>query len=102
MPERLAALDVPVLVVFGAADPRWEPSSAHQDEAVPDARIELLPRTGCVPPRRGAAVAGTVTAAVMREIVSSAWSRASASPSGEPSDQATPALVGAKTVLAAR
>jgi pimeloyl-ACP methyl ester carboxylesterase len=50
MPERLAALDVPVLVVFGAADPRWEPSSAHQYEAVPGARVEMLPGVGHVPP----------------------------------------------------
>ncbi|GAA1713057.1 alpha/beta fold hydrolase [Streptomyces yatensis] len=49
LPERLAALDVPVLVVFGAADPRWEPSSAHQYDAVPGARIELLPGVGHVP-----------------------------------------------------
>ncbi|MEV5773441.1 alpha/beta fold hydrolase [Streptomyces antimycoticus] len=49
LPERLAALDVPVLVVFGAADPRWDPSSAHQYDAVPNARIELLPGVGHVP-----------------------------------------------------
>ncbi|HEX5595308.1 MAG TPA: alpha/beta hydrolase [Micromonosporaceae bacterium] len=49
MPERLAALDVPVLVIFGAADPRWEPSSAHQYDAVPNARVELLPGVGHVP-----------------------------------------------------
>ncbi|MGP3939350.1 alpha/beta fold hydrolase [Streptomyces sp. 6N106] len=49
LPERLAPLDVPVLVVFGAADPRWEPSSAHQYDVVPNARIELLPGVGHVP-----------------------------------------------------
>ncbi|WP_243980345.1 alpha/beta fold hydrolase [Streptomyces sp. NEAU-YJ-81] len=49
VPERLATLEVPVLVIFGAADPRWEPSSAHQYDAVPDARIELLPGVGHVP-----------------------------------------------------
>jgi pimeloyl-ACP methyl ester carboxylesterase len=49
VPERLAALDVPVLVVFGAADRRWDPSSAHQYDAVPDARVELLPGVGHVP-----------------------------------------------------
>ena len=49
VPERLAALDVPVLVVFGGADPRWEPSSAHQYDAVPKARVELLPGVGHVP-----------------------------------------------------
>jgi pimeloyl-ACP methyl ester carboxylesterase len=51
VPERLAALEVPVpvLVVFGAADPRWEPSSAHQYDTVPNARIELLPGVGHLP-----------------------------------------------------
>ncbi|MER5258082.1 MULTISPECIES: alpha/beta fold hydrolase [unclassified Streptomyces] len=49
VPERLAALDVPVLAVFGAADPRWEPSSVHQYDAVPDARVEVLPGVGHMP-----------------------------------------------------
>ncbi|MEO3809627.1 alpha/beta hydrolase [Sphaerisporangium sp. B11E5] len=49
VPERLAGLRVPLLVIFGAADPRWKPSSAHDYEAVPDARVELLPGVGHVP-----------------------------------------------------
>jgi len=49
VPERLAALDVPVLVIFGRSDPRWEPSSAHQYDAVPTARVELLPGVGHIP-----------------------------------------------------
>jgi pimeloyl-ACP methyl ester carboxylesterase len=49
VPERLTALDVPVLVVFGSADRRWDPSSAHQYDAVPDARVEFLPGVGHVP-----------------------------------------------------
>lgn len=51
VPDRLAALDldVPVLVVFGAADPRWNPSSAHDYDAVPGAKIELLPGIGHIP-----------------------------------------------------
>ncbi|HEY3686105.1 MAG TPA: alpha/beta hydrolase [Streptosporangiaceae bacterium] len=49
IPDRLAALDVPVLVVFGAADRRWEPSSAHQYDAVPNARVEVLPDVGHLP-----------------------------------------------------
>jgi len=49
MPARLAALDVPVLVLFGTADPRWDPASAHQYETVPGARLELLPGVGHVP-----------------------------------------------------
>jgi pimeloyl-ACP methyl ester carboxylesterase len=58
VPERLADLDVPVLVIFGAAGPRYEPSSAHQYDAVPGARVEMLPGAGHVPsskrPRRPA------------------------------------------------
>ncbi|MGW5086929.1 alpha/beta fold hydrolase [Streptomyces coelicoflavus] len=50
VPERLAALAVPVLVLFGASDPRWEPSSAHRYEAVPHARLEILPGVGHLPP----------------------------------------------------
>ena len=49
VPERLADLDVPVLVIFGAADPRYEPSSAHQYDALPNARVEMLPGVGHVP-----------------------------------------------------
>lgn len=49
VPLRLAALEVPVLVIFGAADPRWDPSSAHQYDAVPKARVEMLPGVGHIP-----------------------------------------------------
>jgi pimeloyl-ACP methyl ester carboxylesterase len=49
VPERLADLNVPVLVIFGAADPRYEPSSAHDYDAVPNARVEMLPGVGHVP-----------------------------------------------------
>jgi pimeloyl-ACP methyl ester carboxylesterase len=49
VPERLAALDVPVLAIFGAADPRWDPSSVHQYDAVPNARVEQLPGVGHMP-----------------------------------------------------
>ncbi|MFE1348324.1 alpha/beta fold hydrolase [Streptomyces sp. NPDC058757] len=49
VPARLAALDVPVLVVFGAADPRWDPASAHHYDTVPNARVEQLPDVGHFP-----------------------------------------------------
>ncbi|WP_329117811.1 alpha/beta fold hydrolase [Streptomyces sp. NBC_01465] len=48
VPERLAALRVPVLVIFGAADPRWDPASAHDYES-PYTRIEMLPEVGHIP-----------------------------------------------------
>ena len=49
VPERLAALGgtVPVLVVFGAADPRWDPASARRYEGV--ARVEMLAGVGHLP-----------------------------------------------------
>ncbi|MEU2072671.1 alpha/beta hydrolase [Streptomyces sp. NPDC013489] len=49
VPERLTALGLPVLAVFGTADPRWEPSSVHEYDAVPDARVEQLPGVGHLP-----------------------------------------------------
>ncbi|WP_198667309.1 alpha/beta fold hydrolase [Glycomyces dulcitolivorans] len=48
-PERLAPLGIPVLVVFGAADPRWEPSSARDYGTVATARIEMLDGVGHLP-----------------------------------------------------
>ena len=49
VPERLAALEVPVLVIFGAADPRWDPSSARDYDAAPNARVEMLAGVGHMP-----------------------------------------------------
>ncbi|HEY8546682.1 MAG TPA: alpha/beta hydrolase [Acidimicrobiales bacterium] len=49
IPARLADRGVPLLVVFGGADPRWDPASAEQYRAVPGARIELLPEVGHLP-----------------------------------------------------
>ncbi|MCT9089652.1 alpha/beta hydrolase [Streptomyces sp. ASQP_92] len=49
VPDRLSALDVPVLVIFGSADPRWDPSSAHDYDAAPNARIAQLPGVGHFP-----------------------------------------------------
>jgi pimeloyl-ACP methyl ester carboxylesterase len=49
VPERLAELEVPVLVIFGAAERRWDPASARQYDVVPNARVELLPGVGHVP-----------------------------------------------------
>jgi pimeloyl-ACP methyl ester carboxylesterase len=49
LPERLGSLDLPVLVVFGAADPRWDPASAGLYNAAPGARVEMLPGVGHIP-----------------------------------------------------
>ena len=48
-PDRLAALRVPVLVIFGGADPRWDPTSVHQYDALPNVQVELLPGVGHLP-----------------------------------------------------
>jgi pimeloyl-ACP methyl ester carboxylesterase len=49
VPERLAGLDIPVLAIFGTADPRWDPASARRYRAVPNARVEMLPGVGHLP-----------------------------------------------------
>lgn len=56
IPERLRRLRLPVLVIFGAEDKRWRPSSADDYRGVPGARVEVLPGVGHTPmyedPRR--------------------------------------------------
>jgi pimeloyl-ACP methyl ester carboxylesterase len=42
VPDRLARLGLPVLVIFGSQDRRWQPSSAEDYRRVPQARIEIL------------------------------------------------------------
>lgn len=49
VPERLAAVTVPVLVIFGAADPRWDPASARRYDAAPTARVRMLAGVGHLP-----------------------------------------------------
>ena len=49
LPDRLAALGVPVLVIFGTDDARYPSSSAAAYRAVPGARVELLPGVGHTP-----------------------------------------------------
>jgi pimeloyl-ACP methyl ester carboxylesterase len=49
LPDRLAVLGLPVLVIFGADDQRWRSSSAAAYRAVPGARVEMLPGVGHTP-----------------------------------------------------
>jgi pimeloyl-ACP methyl ester carboxylesterase len=49
IPDRLTALGLPVLVIFGTDDQRWHSSSAGAYRAVPGARVELLPGVGHTP-----------------------------------------------------
>jgi pimeloyl-ACP methyl ester carboxylesterase len=49
LPARLAALGLPVLVIFGTEDARYPSSSAAAYRVVPGARVELLPGVGHTP-----------------------------------------------------
>jgi pimeloyl-ACP methyl ester carboxylesterase len=49
LPDRLSALGLPLLVVFGTDDQRWRPSSAHAFSVVPGSRVELLSGVGHTP-----------------------------------------------------
>lgn len=46
VPDRLARLGKPVLVIFGDSDPRWDPSSARMYDVVPQCAVEYLPGVG--------------------------------------------------------
>ncbi|MER7684550.1 alpha/beta fold hydrolase [Streptomyces sp. NPDC097610] len=49
LPDRLAALGKPLLVIFGEEDRRWRSASAADYRAVPGATVELLPGLGHSP-----------------------------------------------------
>lgn len=49
LPDRLAPLRKPLLVIYGQDDRRWRPSSAADYQAVPGARVEMLPGLGHSP-----------------------------------------------------
>ncbi|MFF6998276.1 alpha/beta fold hydrolase [Streptomyces sp. NPDC008313] len=49
LPERLASLGKPLLVLFGEEDRRWNPASAADYRAVPGATVHLLPGLGHSP-----------------------------------------------------
>lgn len=46
IPQRLARLGRKPLVVFGDADPRWDPASAHDYDIVPGSRVAYLAGVG--------------------------------------------------------
>jgi pimeloyl-ACP methyl ester carboxylesterase len=60
LPARLAALGLPVLVIFGAEDARYPSSSADAYRAVPGARVELLPGVGHTPMLEDPQATGTL------------------------------------------
>jgi pimeloyl-ACP methyl ester carboxylesterase len=49
LPDRLAPLGKPLLVIYGEDDRRWRPSSAADYHAVPGAHVEMLPGLGHSP-----------------------------------------------------
>jgi pimeloyl-ACP methyl ester carboxylesterase len=49
LPDRLARLGKPLLVLFGEEDRRWRPSSAADYRAVPGAIVRMLPGLGHSP-----------------------------------------------------
>lgn len=49
LPERLAPLGKALLVIFGAEDSRWRPSSATDYHSVPGATVEIVPGLGHSP-----------------------------------------------------
>ncbi|MFH9355430.1 alpha/beta fold hydrolase [Kitasatospora sp. NPDC017646] len=49
IPDRLAPLGLPALVIFGSRDHRWQPSSFQDYRRVPHARIEMLDGVGHTP-----------------------------------------------------
>jgi pimeloyl-ACP methyl ester carboxylesterase len=49
LPDRLAPLGKPLLVLFGEEDRRWRPSSAGDYRVVPGATVEMLPGVGHSP-----------------------------------------------------
>jgi len=60
LPDRLAALGLPVLVIFGTEDARYRSSSAAAYQAVPGARVELLPGVGHTPMMEDPQTTGTL------------------------------------------
>ncbi|KAA5835009.1 alpha/beta fold hydrolase [Saccharopolyspora hirsuta] len=68
LPDRLAAADLPTLVLFGAQDRRWQPSSAQDYRRIPRAQIEILDGVGHTPMFE----APDITGAVLRDFAETA------------------------------
>ena len=49
IPDRVAALGIPLFVIFGTADQRWDSASVVHYRQVPGARIEMLDGVGHSP-----------------------------------------------------
>ena len=60
LPDRLTGLGIPLLVIFGTDDQRWRSSMAPAYQAVPGARIELLPGVGHSPMLEDPQTTGTL------------------------------------------
>jgi pimeloyl-ACP methyl ester carboxylesterase len=60
LPDRLAALGIRVLVIFGTEDARYPSSSAADYRVVPGARVELLPGVGHTPMMEDPETTGTL------------------------------------------
>jgi pimeloyl-ACP methyl ester carboxylesterase len=60
LPDRLTALGLPVLVIFGVDDQRWRSSSAAAYRVVSGARVELLPGVGHTPMLEDPQATGTL------------------------------------------
>ena len=68
LPDRLATLGLPVLVIFGAKDARYHPWSADAYRSVPAVRVEVLSRVGHTPMLEDAPGTG----ALLRDFAASA------------------------------
>ncbi len=86
VPDRLAELGLPILVIFGSQDRRWQPSSAQDYRRVPQARIEILNGVGHTPMFEDP----DTTAALLRGFVLDTTSHSRAWPGGA---QATAGVV---------
>ena len=60
LPDRLTTLGIPLLVIFGVDDQRWRSSLASAYQAVPGARVELLPGIGHTPMLEDPQTTGTL------------------------------------------